>query len=98
MASGQPVFSRERIALLSVCVAAICAILWFATHRPAPAVPTVVVAAPAPTAKSASAKTSADTVKSTHKKKKRTKAVKKPKGYHPRERDYFKTPEEELPD
>lgn len=94
MSARQPVFSRERIALLSVCVAAICAILWFATHgsAPAPAPRPVVTDTPAPAVKAP-----ADTAKAASKKrvKKSTKA-KTPKGYHPRERDYFKTPEEEL--
>ncbi|MGM9852772.1 MAG: hypothetical protein ACI30N_02240 [Muribaculaceae bacterium] len=90
MAKKQPVFSRERIALLSVCLAAICAILWFATRKPVPAPPVpVVTAAPAVTPKAAPA----DTAKA--KKTGRHKAAKTPKGYHPKARDYFKTPEEE---
>ena len=90
MAKKQPVFSRERIALLSVCLAAICAILWFATRKPAPAPPVpVVTQAPAEAPKNAPA----DTAKT--QKAKRHKAAITPKGYHPRARDYFKTPEEE---
>lgn len=90
MAQKQSVFSRERIALLSVCLAAICAILWFATRKPAPAPPVpVVMSAPAETSKTAPV----DTAKT--KKLKRHKAAKTPKGYHPKARDYFKTPEEE---
>lgn len=109
MPNRQSFFSRERIAVLCVVIAALCAIIYFVT-RPAPQVVRVVTQ-PVPQDTAGSVIESADsitpvvpdtvihlTVKGGGKPQFRHRKPPKPrKGFTPKPRDYKLTPEQEQP-